>query len=167
MCFWFHHKLRHIFQDSEKYTMFIMSSSNSVGIIIAPLVYRLLRYSSLYTHLKNAKLVGTISWKSSLFLLLPLLHNYQIVFVMIKKSCWSSIAIWNIVGFLSEIVPNSNFTEKTFISYIWGWIWWLILFVIHIYEFLYYIYAYYTKNQNEYKLFILFYTLTYIYISQS
>ena len=78
--------------------MFIMSSSNSVGIIIAPL----LRYSSLYTHLKNAKLVGTISWKSSLFLLLPLLHNYQIVFVMIKKSCWSSIAIW-IVGFYQKL----------------------------------------------------------------
>ena len=27
--------------------------------------------------------------------------------------------------------------------------------------------AYYTKNQNVYELFILFYTLTYIYISQS
>ena len=169
MCFWFHHKLRHIFQDSEKYTMFIMSSSNSVGIIIAPLVYRLLRYSSLYTHLKNAKLVGTISWKSSLFLLLPLLHNYQIVFVMIKKSCWSSIAIWNIVGFLSEIVPNSNFTKKI-ISYIWGWIWWLILFAI-AYSYLQIFLIIFTKNAKNqmyvYKLFILFYPLTYIYISQS
>ena len=36
------------------------------------------------------------------FFLLPLLHNYQIVFVMIKKSCWSSIAIW-IVGFYQKL----------------------------------------------------------------
>ena len=100
--------------------------------------------SSLYTHLKNAKLVGTISWKSSLFFLLPLLHNYQIVFVMIKKSCWSSIAIW-IVGFYQKLSQIPILRKKA-ISYIWGWIWWLILFVIHIYEFLYYIYAYYTKK---------------------
>ena len=160
-----HHKLRHIFQDSEKYTMFIMSSSNSVGIIIAPLVYRLLRYSSLYTHLKNAKLVGTISWKSSLFF-------YPASITQLPNSFCDDQKILLIIHchleysrILSEIVPNSNFTKKN-IRYIWGWIWWLNLFAI-AYSYLQIFLIIFTKNSKNqmyvYKLFTLFYPLTYIY----